>query len=64
MEVLDCFVASLLAMTNKIPFSRRDARPSYAVQRINRSAEHHRVTPEPVVGPASALSCSANKWPG
>jgi hypothetical protein len=32
-------------------FSRRDPRPRHAVQRVNDSAEHHRVTPEPAVGP-------------
>jgi len=33
-------------MTNKILFSRRDARPRFAVQRVNDFAEHHRVTPQ------------------
>ncbi len=43
-------------------FSRRDPRPSFAVQRVD-SAERHRVTPEPAVGPASARSCSAHIAP-
>ncbi len=35
----------------KITFSRRDARPRDAVQRVKYFAGHHRVTPEPAVGP-------------
>jgi len=43
-----------------ISFSRRDARPRHAVQRVKHSAEHHRVTPEPAVGPAFG---SIMLWP-
>jgi hypothetical protein len=41
-------------------FSRRDARPSFAVQRVNDSLSTIASRLKPAVGPASARSCSAH----
>ncbi|MGO9397842.1 MAG: hypothetical protein ACLP19_08375 [Xanthobacteraceae bacterium] len=47
-----------------IPFSRRDARPRHAVQRVKYFAGHHRVTPEPAVGPVFGSIMLGEYLPG